>query len=68
MHRAGSEFDHLRQLREQLQWDRASALMEWRALAAEEDYAVHAGAHLRAGRLSGLKTEVALRLAARIAR
>jgi hypothetical protein len=62
------DFDPVRERREQWRRDIASAVMEWRALDAEEDLAIHAGAHLRAGRLSGLKTQVGLRLSDALAR
>lgn len=62
MDRANSEFDHLQERLEQSRRDVASAMMEWRALDGEEKFAVRAGAHLRAGRLAGLKADVMTRL------
>ena len=62
MHPAYSESDYSDQRHEQLKWDFASALMEWRALHTEEERAVLAGAHVQAGRLSGLKAHTMRRL------
>ena len=57
-----AESDYLRERREQARYERASAMMEWRALDAEEHDAIRRGAHVRAGRLAGRKCELVLRL------
>jgi hypothetical protein len=55
--------DEFRQRREQLYLGRASAMMEWRALDAEEQDAIGTGDYFRAGRLAGMKAQLLARLA-----
>jgi hypothetical protein len=51
-----------RQRRERLHLDLASAMMEWRALDAEEQVAIRTGDNFRAGRLAGMKAQLVARL------